>query len=43
MRNRLVRGLVFLAVILGVAIGAAGAAGAADLGSAVSVDGVIWD
>src|SRR5829696_7790330 len=39
MRNRLVRGLVFLAVILGVAIGAAGAAGAADLGRAVSADG----
>lgn len=44
MRNRLVRGLVFIAVALGVAVGAAGAAGAADLGSRVaSTAGVIWD
>ena len=44
MRNRLVRGLVFVAVALGVAVGVSGAAGAADLGSRVaSTAGVIWD
>ena len=44
MRNRLVRAVVFVAVALGVAVGAAGAAGAADLGSRVATTaGIIWD
>ena len=45
MRKRLVRALVFIAVALGVAVGAAGAAGAIDSGDfgARSVDGSMWD
>lgn len=44
MRNRLVRTAVFIAVALGVAVGAAGAAGAVDLGVRTAVtDGMSWD
>jgi hypothetical protein len=45
MRRRLVRAAIFIAVALGVAVGAASAAGAVDLGSrpSVSTDGIIWD
>ncbi|HVD27789.1 MAG TPA: hypothetical protein VNC79_04730 [Mycobacteriales bacterium] len=45
MRKRLVRAIVFIAVAIGVAVGAANAAGALDLGgsSTVSTDGINWD
>jgi hypothetical protein len=45
MRKRLVRAIVFVAVAIGVAVGAAGAAGALDFGSGYSVntDGAAWD
>jgi hypothetical protein len=48
MRKRLVRALVFIAVTLGVAAGAANAAGAADLssfrgGGGITTDGMNWD
>lgn len=44
MRKRLIRATVFIAVVLGVAVGAANAAGAADLGGQVaSTAGIIWD
>lgn len=42
MRNRLVRAVVFVAVALGVAVGAAEMAGAASLHSAVT-NGAVWD
>ena len=43
MRKRLIRALVFIVVALGVAIGAAGAAGAIDLNfSDVGGDGMSW-
>jgi hypothetical protein len=43
MRKRLVRTLVFIVVALGVAIGAASAAGAIDLTSSEQVgDGISW-
>ena len=45
MRKRLVRALVFIALALGVAVGASSAAGAIDsfdLGGSV-VDGSMWD
>jgi hypothetical protein len=41
MRKRLIRALVFIVVALGVAIGAAGAAGAIDLGD-VGGDSISW-
>lgn len=42
MRKRVVRAVVFIAVALGVAVGAAEVAGATNLHAAVS-DGVYWD
>lgn len=45
MRKRLIRALIFIAVAVGVAIGASSAAGALDLdfgGSSASVDGSTW-
>lgn len=41
MRKRLIRALVFIVVALGVAIGAASAAGAIDLGEA-GTDSISW-
>jgi len=44
MPKRLVRALVFIAVALGIAVGAAGAAGAVDFPGHVAVtDGMSWD
>jgi hypothetical protein len=44
MRKRLIRALVFVAVALGVAVGAAGAAGALDASQfGVVTDGSVWD
>lgn len=44
MRKRLIRAAVFVAVALGVAMGAASVAGATDLGDQVaSTAGIIWD
>ena len=47
MRKRLVRALVFAAVALGVAVGAAGAAGALDSGhpgaERIAPNGSVWD
>jgi hypothetical protein len=45
MRKRLIRGLIFIAVAVGVAVGASSAAGAMDLdfgSTAVTVDGSTW-
>lgn len=44
MGKRLVRALVFIAVALGLAVGAASAAGAVDFGSGFAVtNGSVWD
>jgi hypothetical protein len=45
MRKRLVRAAVFIAVALGVAVGAAGAAGAVNFGGhpAATINGTMWD
>lgn len=44
MRKRLARTAIFIAVALGIAVGAASAAGAVDFGSQVnSTNGIIWD
>jgi hypothetical protein len=43
MRKRLVRAIIFIAVAVGVAVGAAGAAGAINLSGAESGgDGISW-
>jgi|tagenome__1003787_1003787.scaffolds.fasta_scaffold9361396_2 hypothetical protein len=43
MRKRLVRAIIFIAVAVGVAVGAASAAGAIGLpGAEVSSDGISW-
>jgi hypothetical protein len=43
MRKRLVRAVIFIAVAMGVAIGAASAAGAVGAPHATVTDGVFWD
>jgi hypothetical protein len=44
MRKRLVRAVIFIAVATGVAVGAAGAAGATEFGSHLrSSAGIIWE
>jgi len=44
MRKRLVRAAVFIAIATGLAVGAAGAAGAAEFGGHLKTTaGVVWD
>ena len=44
MRKRLVRAVIFIAIATGLAVGAAGAAGATEFGGhVVSTAGIIWD
>jgi hypothetical protein len=45
MRKRLIRAAIFIAVATGLAVGAASAAGAVDLGHrpAAVTDGAVWD
>jgi hypothetical protein len=43
MRKRLLRAVIFIAVAIGVAVGAAGAAGAVGLPSTAVSDGIFWD
>jgi hypothetical protein len=44
MRKRLVRAVIFFAIATGIAVGAASAAGAVELGPHVaSTAGIIWD
>jgi hypothetical protein len=44
MRKRLVRAMVFIAIAIGIAVGAADAAGAVTFSpGSVSLDGSVWD
>jgi hypothetical protein len=44
MRKRLVRAAIFIAIALGIAVGAADAAGAVSFGPhSISTDGTMWD